>query len=115
MAKPKGNRKKKTELVFDPKNRRYVNHEKNSISFNSCVFRCKTNLQINAICLHFHRDFLTGFRKRKQERKQKAREDLEKQVKEERKRIKQEVIDSDIFSTILPHSIAWLLFKSIFR
>lgn len=38
------------------------------------------------------REFLTGFRKRKQERRQKAKDDLEKQVKEERKRIKQEVL-----------------------
>lgn len=34
---------------------------------------------------------MTGFRKRKQERRKKAREDLDIQVKEERKRIKQEV------------------------
>lgn len=37
------------------------------------------------------RDFLTGFRKRKQERRKKAREELDIQVKEERKKIKQEV------------------------
>ncbi|XP_055321178.1 nucleolar protein 12, partial [Sitodiplosis mosellana] len=60
LAKPKGGKKKKTELVFDPKKRR---------------------------------EFLTGFRKRKQERRQKAKEDLDKQVKEERKRIKQEIRD----------------------
>lgn len=37
------------------------------------------------------REFLTGFRKRKQERRKKAKDELEQQVKEERKRIKQEV------------------------
>lgn len=36
-------------------------------------------------------EFLSGFRKRKQERREKAKSDLEKQVKEEKKRIKQEV------------------------
>lgn len=37
------------------------------------------------------RDFLCGFRKRKQERRRVAKDELEKQVKLERKRIKQEV------------------------
>lgn len=37
------------------------------------------------------REFLTGFRKRKLERKKKAQEELQKLLKEERKRIKQEV------------------------
>ncbi|KOX77491.1 Nucleolar protein 12 [Melipona quadrifasciata] len=36
------------------------------------------------------REFLTGFRKRKLQRKQKAKEDLQQRLKEERKRIKQE-------------------------
>ncbi|KAJ6634983.1 Ubiquitin-like modifier-activating enzyme ATG7 [Pseudolycoriella hygida] len=36
------------------------------------------------------KEYLTGFRKRKQERRKKARDDLELQVKEERKRLKQE-------------------------
>lgn len=44
-------------------------------------------------CLHFScfRDFLCGFRKRKLERKKKAQEDIERLLKDERKRIKQEV------------------------
>lgn len=37
------------------------------------------------------RDFLCGFRKRKLERKKKAQEDLQRLLKEEKKRIKQEV------------------------
>lgn len=37
-----------------------------------------------------YREFLTGFRKRKLQRKQKAKEELQQQLKEERKRIKQE-------------------------
>lgn len=52
--------------------------------------------------LYFHseiRDFLTGFRKRKQERRQKAKDELEKQVKEERKRIKQEVANKSFMHT----------------
>lgn len=44
----------------------------------------------------FNREFLTGFRKRKQERRQKAKQELEKQVKEERKRIKIEVCSPPI-------------------
>ncbi|KAF3421786.1 hypothetical protein E2986_09911 [Frieseomelitta varia] len=36
------------------------------------------------------REFLTGFRKRKLQRKQKAKEELQQQLKEERKRIKHE-------------------------
>lgn len=39
------------------------------------------------------REFLGGFRKRKLERKRKAQEQLEKQLKEERKKIKQGVSD----------------------
>jgi len=37
------------------------------------------------------RDFLTGFHKRKLARKKKARDDFEKKLKEEKKRIKTEV------------------------
>jgi len=37
------------------------------------------------------RDFLTGFHKRKLARKKKAKEDFEKKLKEEKKRIKTEV------------------------
>jgi hypothetical protein len=37
------------------------------------------------------REFLTGFHKRKLQRKRKAQEELEQQLKEERKRLKQEV------------------------
>lgn len=39
------------------------------------------------------REFLTGFRKRKNERRSRAKADLEKNLKEERKRIRQEVKD----------------------
>lgn len=42
------------------------------------------------------REYLSGFRKRKQERRKKARDDLELQVKEERKRLKQEVQSSSV-------------------
>lgn len=38
-----------------------------------------------------YREFLGGFRKRKLERKRKAQEHLEQQLKEERKKIKKEV------------------------
>lgn len=41
--------------------------------------------------VYFFREYLSGFRKRKQERRKKARDDLEIQVKEERKRLKLEV------------------------
>lgn len=37
------------------------------------------------------RDFLTGFRKRKTERKKKAEEELKNWLKEEKKRIKKDV------------------------
>lgn len=42
----------------------------------------------------FPRDFLTGFRKRKLQRKKKAQEDLEVQLKVERKRIRLEAKDA---------------------
>lgn len=51
----------------------------------------QTNLKIISFQYSQFSEFLSGFRKRKQERRQKAREDIEKQVKAERKRIKQEV------------------------
>lgn len=38
------------------------------------------------------REFLCGFRKRKLERKKKAQEELQRMLKEEKRRIKQEVI-----------------------
>lgn len=41
--------------------------------------------------LCFHREFLTGFRKRKNERRSRAKAELEKNLKEERLRIRQEV------------------------
>lgn len=40
------------------------------------------------------RDFLTGFHKRKLQRKKKAKEDLEQQLKDERKRLKSEAKES---------------------
>lgn len=42
----------------------------------------------------FNRDFLTGFRKRKLQRKKQAQEKLEKELKEERKRLKAEAKES---------------------
>lgn len=42
----------------------------------------------------FTRDFLTGFRKRKLQRKKQAQEKLEKELKEERKRLKAEAKES---------------------
>lgn len=41
--------------------------------------------------VYIFRDFLTGFHKRKLARKKKARDDFEKKLKEEKKRIKTEV------------------------
>lgn len=40
---------------------------------------------------HFHREFLTGFRKRKNERRSRAKAELDRNLKEERIRIRQEV------------------------
>jgi hypothetical protein len=44
------------------------------------------------LCLFPFRSFLTGFKKRKDERRKKGREHLEQQFKEEKKRIRQKVI-----------------------
>jgi len=41
--------------------------------------------------VNIFRDFLTGFHKRKLARKKKAKDDFEKKLKEEKKRIKTEV------------------------
>lgn len=48
------------------------------------------NSNLNSI-VDIVRDFLTGFHKRKLARKKKAKEDFEKKLKEEKKRIKTEV------------------------
>lgn len=45
------------------------------------------------------RDFLTGFSKRKEERKTKAREFIDKQLKEEKKKVRLEVSISNLKST----------------
>jgi len=41
-------------------------------------------------------EFLTGFHKRKVARKKKAKDDFEKKLKEEKKRIKTEVLKIDL-------------------
>lgn len=46
--------------------------------------------QRNLFIFLFYREFLTGFHKRKVQRKKKAQEELDKQLKVERKRIKAE-------------------------
>lgn len=58
----------------------------------------KSNLKnlsfMNCLTIYLsYREFLGGFRKRKQERRKKAKDELEKKVKEDRKRIKQEVFN----------------------
>jgi len=45
---------------------------------------------LTIVCL-FLREYLLGFRKRKNERRKKAKEDLTKKEKERRKELKQEV------------------------
>lgn len=49
------------------------------------------------------RDFLTGFSKRKEERKTKAREFIDKQLKEEKKKVRLEVSISNLKSTSIPY------------
>lgn len=77
------NRKTKSVLVFDAEKRKYVYFFKNeSIRF---FFNDLTSRFLN------FREFLTGFHKRKLQRKKKAQQKLEQDLKEERKRLKAEV------------------------
>lgn len=75
-------RKKKISLVFDENKRKY---EKTTNAY----FKINIPLLMRDIIF---REFLCGFRKRKLERKKKAQEELQRMLKEEKRRIKQEVI-----------------------
>lgn len=49
------------------------------------------HIHISQICFAHFREYLTGFRKRKDERRRIAAENLLKEMKEEKKRLKQQV------------------------